>query len=163
LQSSKRILAVGCGNQFYGTDRLDFIKTEATTLVCDLEKGIPFPDETFDIVFSQSFLEHLTNVGFHLKECYRVLKKDGLIDITTDNSACARFYWKGMATHGGRYERLHPGDRHFGVFSKNHLKNHFEVAGFRNIQINYVKTDTIGKWLDYITFQKARIRVWAMR
>jgi predicted SAM-dependent methyltransferase len=163
LQSSTRIANLGCGSSMYGTDRLDFIKTDATTLVCDLEKGIPFPDETFDIVCSQSFLEHLTNVGFHLKECYRVLKKDGLVDVTTDNAACARFYWKGIATHGGRYERLHPGDHHYSVHTKQHLLNHFGVAGFRNIQINYVKTDTIGKWLDLVTFQKPRIRVWAMK
>jgi ubiquinone/menaquinone biosynthesis C-methylase UbiE len=147
----------------YGTDRVDFIKTPATTLVWDLERGIPFPDEIFDEVCSKSFLEHLPNIGFHLKECYRVLKKGGLIDLTTDNAGCQRYYWKGMATHDGRYEKLHPDDRHFSIFTKNHLRNHFEVAGFKDIQINYVKTDTIGKWLDYVTFQKPRIQVRATK
>jgi predicted SAM-dependent methyltransferase len=161
LQSSKRILNLGSGNSIYGSDRLDFIKTSSTTLVCDLEKGVPFPDEIFDEVYSKSFLEHLTNVGFHLKECYRVLKKDGVINVTTDNASCQRYYWFG--THTGRYEQLHHGDRHFSVFTKNHLKNHFEVAGFKDIQINYVKTDTLGKWLDYVTRQKPRINVKARK
>jgi predicted SAM-dependent methyltransferase len=115
------------------------------------------------MVYSQSFLEHLTNVGFHLKECYRVLKKDGLLDITTDNASCSRYYWPFIGTHVGRYESLHPGDRHFSIFTKNHLKNHFEVAGFRNIEISYIKTDTLGKWIDLFTRQKPRIRVWAMK
>jgi predicted SAM-dependent methyltransferase len=164
LQSSKRILALGCGNQIYGTDRLDFIKTEATTLVCDIENGIPYPNEVFDEVYSHLFLEHLANVGAHLKECYRVLKQGGVVDVTTDNAGCQRYYWHGIATHGGRYEKLHPkGDRHFSIFTKNHLLNHFEVAGFKDIQINYVKTDTLGKWLDYVTFQKPRIRVTATK
>ena len=158
-----RILNCGAGNSTYGTDRIDFAKTPTTTLVWDLEKGIPFPDETFDIVFSQSFLEHLTNVGFHLNECYRVLKKGGLIDIITDNAACVRFYWKGMATHDGRYEKLHPGDHHYSVHTKQHLLNHFKKAGFNNIHLSYVKTDTIGKWLDFIIFQKPRIRVTAYK
>jgi predicted SAM-dependent methyltransferase len=160
---SSRILNCGCGSSNYGTDRIDFLNTNTTTLVCNLEKGIPFPDETFDEVYSQSFLEHLTNVGFHLKECYRVLKVGGVIDITTDNAGCQRYYWRGIATHGGRYEKLHPGDRHFSIFTRNHLQNHFEVVGFRNIQINYVKTDTVGKWLDYVTFHKPRINVKAKK
>jgi predicted SAM-dependent methyltransferase len=164
LSSSKRIIQLGCGNSFYGTDRLDFLKTDATTLVYDIEKGIPFSDETFDEVYSKSFLEHLINVGFHLKECYRVLKQNGIISVTTDNAACARYYWKGIATHNGRYEKLHSeGDRHFSIFSKNHLLNHFKKAGFKEIKITYVTTDTIGKWIDLITRQKPRIKVEATK
>ena len=156
------IANLGCGNSTYGDVRIDFIKTPTTTLVYNLEQGIPFPDETFDMTYSTLFLEHLTNVGFHLKECYRVLKQDGVIDVTTDNAACQRYYWFG--THTGRYEKLHSkGDRHFSIFTKNHLKNHFEEAGFKDIQINYVKSDTLGKWLDYGTFQKPRISVRAKK
>jgi predicted SAM-dependent methyltransferase len=159
-----RIANLGCGYSDYGTDRVDFIKTPTTTLVCDLEKGIPFPDETFDIVYSHLFLEHLANVGFHLKECLRVLKKGGLVDVTTDNASCSRYYWPFIGTHQGRYEKLHPkGDRHFSIFTRHHLQNHFENAGFRNIQITYEKTDTLGKWIDLFTRQKPRIRVWAMK
>ena len=157
------ILNLGCGKSLYGSHRVDFIKTSATTEVYDLEQGIPYTDNFFDEVYSRNLLEHLSNVGFHLKECYRVLKKDGLVNITTDNAACTRYYWRGIATHNGRYEKLHYGDHHYSIFTLNHLFNHFEKAGFRNIRIQYVKTDTFGKWLDYITFQKPRIQVEAMK
>jgi predicted SAM-dependent methyltransferase len=156
-----RTLNLGCGSSTYGTDRVDFKKTSTTTSIWDLELGIPFDDGTFDEVYSRNLLEHLSNVGFHLTECYRVLKKGGVVDITTDNASCWRFYIFG--THTGRYEKLHPGDRHFSVFTMNHLFNHFEKAGFRNIHIHYVKTDTLGKWLDFVSFQKPRIRVEAMK
>jgi predicted SAM-dependent methyltransferase len=161
LQSSKRILNCGCGSSSYGTDRIDLFKTPTTTLVWDLENGIPFSDEIFDEVYSRIFIEHLINVGFHLQECYRVLKPNGIVDITTDNAECQRYYWFG--THTGNYEKQHPGDHHYSIFTKSHLKNHFEKAGFRDIQINYVKTDTLGKWLDYVTFQKQRIQVKARK
>jgi predicted SAM-dependent methyltransferase len=162
LQSSKRIINLGCGSSSYGTDRVDFIQTKSTTLVWNLEKGIPYPNEVFDEVYSHLFLEHLANVGSHLKECYRVLKQGGVIDVTTDNAACQRYYWFG--THTGRYEKLHPkGDRHYSIFTKNHLKNHFEVAGFKDIKIEYIKTNTLGKWLDLFTFQHPRIRVRASK
>jgi predicted SAM-dependent methyltransferase len=156
-----RTLNLGCGSSTYGTDRVDFKKTSTTTSIWDLELGIPFDDGTFNEVYSRNLLEHLSNVGFHLTECYRVLKKGGVVDITTDNASCWRFYIFG--THTGRYEKLHPGDRHFSVFTMNHLFNHFEKAGFRNIHIYYVKTDTLGKWLDFVSFQKPRIRVEAMK
>jgi predicted SAM-dependent methyltransferase len=106
-------------------------------------------------------LEHLSNVGFYLSECYRVLKLNGIIDVTTDNATCTRYYWFG--THTGKYEEKHPGDRHYSIFTMNHLFNHFEKVGFKNIRINYVKTDTIGKWLDLVTFQNPRIRVEAIK
>ena len=163
MSSGKRIANLGCCTDFYGTDRIDFQQTEATTKVWDLEKGIPFPDETFDEVYSTSFLEHLRNVGFHLEECYRVLKRNGVIDIGTDNASCSRYYLRGIATHNGRYEKLHPGDHHYSIFTRYHLLNHFEVAGFKNIKIEYVKTDTLGKYLDMITRQHPRIRVRAVK
>ena len=130
-------------------------------MVWDLEQGIPFPDETFDKVYSRNLLEHLRNVGFHLAECLRVLKKGGVVDITTDNAECWRYYVFG--THTGRYETKHPGDHHYSIFTMNHLFNHFEKVGFRKIRVKYVKTDTIGKWLDIITFQHPRIQVEALK
>lgn len=130
-------------------------------MIWDLEKGIPFLNETFDEVYSRIFIEHLTNVGFHLAECYRVLKPNGKVDITTDNALAYRYYLFG--THTGRYEKHHPGDHHYGIFTKSHLKNHFEKAGFNNIQIDYVETDTLGKWFDLFSLVKPRIRVRAKK
>lgn len=152
-----RSLNIGCGESSFCTDRIDIRKTSTTTLVCDVENGLPFPDNTFFLVYSKNNLEHLANVGFHLKECLRVLRPGGKICLRTDNASCWRFYVFG--THTGKYEKLHSGDHHFCIFTKSHLKNHFEQAGFRDINIFYVKTDTLGKWLDLFTFQHPRIRV----
>jgi len=156
-----RILNLGCGEDKYGTDRLDFKATSATTQVFNLEHGIPFGCNTFDIIYSRNLLEHLSNVGFHLDECFRVLKHQGSIIVITDNASCFRFY---LGTHTGRYERLHPGgDCHMSIFTKNHLKNHFTRAGFINLDIKYIATDTIAKWLDLFTLQNPRIKVRATK
>jgi predicted SAM-dependent methyltransferase len=152
-----RILNLGCGEDTYGTDRLDFRKTKATTLVHNIESGLPFLDNTFDIVYSKNLLEHLGNVSFHLQECYRVLKSGGIIDITTDNASCIWFYF---GTHTGRYEELHPGgDCHMSIFTKNHLKNHFNRSGFVDLKIGYVTSDTDAKWFYIFTLQHPRIKV----
>lgn len=155
------VLNLGCGNQTYGTHRVDIRPTPSTTHVFDIEKGIQFPNDFFDAVYSRNLLEHIRNVGFLLEECHRVLKKGGTIDITTDNAECTRFYLFG--THTGRYEKIHPGDKHYSIFTESHLNNHFEAAGFKNIQIECVKTDTSGRFIDMIVRQKPRLRVTATK
>ena len=50
---------------------------------CDARKGLPFEDSTVKYIFTSHFLEHLTRneADFLLKECYRVLKNEGVIRI----------------------------------------------------------------------------------
>lgn len=159
-----KILNLGCGNQTYGTYRVDILPTSTTTHVFDIEKSIQFPDNFFDEVYSKNLLEHLRNVGFHLEECYRVLKKGGKLILITDNVSCRRYYTFG--THEGRYEKQHkknPKDKHYAIFTKTHLQNHLEHAGFKNIKISFIGTDTIGRFLDKITKQFPRIQVEAIK
>lgn len=155
------ICNLGCGNQTFGSHRVDVNPTKTTTHVFDVEKRIQFPDGMFDMVYSKNLLEHLRNVGFHLDECYRVLKVGGKIMIITDNAQCLRYYWFG--THTGRYEAYsEPNDKHFCLFTESHLKNHFEKADFRNIEVKTVGTDTDGRFFDTLTanlFGKPRIEV----
>ncbi len=49
----------------------------------DLTKSIPFPDNTINNIYSSHFFEHLTynQSEILLKECFRVLKKGGIIRI----------------------------------------------------------------------------------
>jgi SAM-dependent methyltransferase len=110
--------------------------------------GIPFPDETFDEVYSKNNLEHLRNVGFHFDEIRRVLKPNGRLVLITDLAMCLRYYVLG--THTGRYETRHQGDRHYSIFTPNHLMNHLEAAGFKDRTWKYVETDTLGRFVDKI-------------
>lgn len=141
----KRILNLGSGNETYGTDRLDIHLTSATTHVADIEKGIPFPPDTFDEVYAKNILEHLRNVGFVLGEVERVLKKGGQLIIITDNAACLKYYG---GTHTGRYERLHEGDCHYSLFTMNHLENHVKATGLSLVETRYLDTNHPSRILD---------------
>ena len=74
------LLDVGCGD---GKHVRAFQQGLSATGIdkpnCDLEKdSIPFPDNTFDVVFCKSVLEHIKNDTHVKREIYRVLKRGGL-------------------------------------------------------------------------------------
>jgi hypothetical protein len=60
---SRRILNVGCGNDSYGTDRIDICKSKTTTKVADLEKQFPYKGSFFDEVLAKFIFEHMTNLA----------------------------------------------------------------------------------------------------
>ena len=55
--------------------------------VADLDEGIPFPSESFDVVHANQVIEHVRRTDVFLREIRRVLKPDGLACISTNNLA----------------------------------------------------------------------------
>ncbi len=52
---------------------------------CDLEQGIPFKDQSFDVIYAAELIEHLYDPDKFLEECRRILKKNGVVVISTPN------------------------------------------------------------------------------
>lgn len=67
----------------------------ALNLRCDVTQGLPFQNNEVDGVYSEHFIEHLSQtdgIGF-LRECRRILKPGGTIRIATpDLEVSARNY-----------------------------------------------------------------------
>jgi SAM-dependent methyltransferase len=53
----------------------------------DVSKGIPFNDEFFDVVWAEEVIEHLMDTDSFLAEANRVLKRNGVLIISTPNIA----------------------------------------------------------------------------
>ncbi len=53
--------------------------------VADLSKKIPFSDDEFDLIVANEIIEHLSSPDFFLRECRRMLSKDGLLMVGTPN------------------------------------------------------------------------------
>jgi SAM-dependent methyltransferase len=140
-----RTLNLGCGNDLYGTDRIDVVPTKATTLVHDLELGIPFPRETFDEVYSKNNLEHVRNVGLYFEEIGRVLKPEGKLVLITDNALS--LHWL-LGTHSGGYDKHGGKDRHYALFTMEHLKNHLESVGLQILEMRLIETDYFTRYFD---------------
>ena len=83
-----KLLNLGCGSR-YRKDwiNIDFVSTNKNIIVHNLLKGIPFKDNTFNVVYHSHLLEHFsrTEASDSIKECYRVLKPNGIIRVVTPN------------------------------------------------------------------------------
>lgn len=104
------ILDVGCGDastlfryfktvprEFYGVEGAPELQelakargVKATS--CDLNGRWPYPDEKFDVVFSNQVIEHVHNTRLFAVEAFRVLKPGGTAIITSEN-LCSLLNW----------------------------------------------------------------------
>ena len=78
------LLNLGCGRRFHQDwTNIDFNSTGPEIIAHNIEKGIPFGDESFDAVYHSHLLEHFTknSAPNFVRECYRVLKPNGIIRI----------------------------------------------------------------------------------
>lgn len=81
-------LHIGCGTVILKEwINLDISFCKSIDLINDVRQGLPFKDLVFQYVFAEHFLEHLTrDEGKNfLKECFRILKEDGILRLSTPN------------------------------------------------------------------------------
>ena len=75
-------LHLGCSRNYLdGFINIDFDDRVRKDMKCDLNKGIPFVDNSIEHINAWHILEHLDDVIFVMREIHRVLKPDGVADI----------------------------------------------------------------------------------
>ena len=132
INHHKKILNIGCGNETYGTDFVDKYPMRKDIKKCDLDREkLPYKNNTFDVVFSKNFFEHIKNQGQVLKEMVRVTKKGGKIVVITDNASF--LFWKKDVYPEGYGQE----DQHFSLFTPEHMANHFKTLNLKNIKVKY--------------------------
>lgn len=83
-------LQIGCGpfplEGWFNTDVLTNLH-KGSPIYMDAGKPFPMPDASFDYVYSEHLFEHLTypQATNMLKECYRILKPNGVLRMATPN------------------------------------------------------------------------------
>lgn len=112
MRPGMKLLETGCGRgeflkgfqrlglECHGLDR----SSESRTLLessgisiatCDVEnEALPYPDNSFDVLYNKSFLEHLREPDRFLHEARRVLKPGGLLlCLVPDWESCYKIYF----------------------------------------------------------------------
>ena len=138
LKKGMKMLEPGCGrgeflNNFkeMGLDVVGVdISPEATTYdnglevkLCDVENELlPFEDNTFDVIYSKSFIEHLYYPERYLIEAYRVLKPNGvLLTLVPD--------WE------SNYKTYFDDFTHRAPFTKISLIDAYKMYGFKEVDV----------------------------
>jgi predicted SAM-dependent methyltransferase len=79
-----RFLNLACGDHYVTSDlweNCDFAPKSKSVRQVDLLNGLPYENNTFDLVYCSHFIEHIprNEVLNFLRECIRVLKPNGMI------------------------------------------------------------------------------------
>ena len=130
----------------------------------DCNDPLPFPDNTFDLIFSSHFLEHLRHPIDHLKECLRILRPGGWCRANVPNARwLMERYLRGDTSLWKCVEELRsyrPGLHRRG-YDEDTLREHFKQAGLRAVRTNS-QGDTRVKQFTHRYFWTRRNRtIWA--
>jgi SAM-dependent methyltransferase len=121
-----KILSIGSGKieKKANVIRLDISKDTGADVVWDLNKSpYPFDNDEFDQIECFDVIEHLDNIPNVMQECYRILKNDGMVFITTPHFSSANSYID--PTH-----KFHLSIYSFDCFADDHKYNYYSNVKF---------------------------------
>jgi len=82
--SNLNYLNLGCGNKFHKKwVNMDMVSTSPYVRSHNLLKGLPFPNDQFDVIYHSQVLEHFPQekAPDFIRECFRVLKPHGIMRV----------------------------------------------------------------------------------
>ena len=81
-----KLLNLACGTRYHPAwVNVDLNSRGPGVIPCDLRQGLPFTDNSFDVVYHSHLLEHFSKAfaPVFLRDCFRVLKIGGIIRVVT--------------------------------------------------------------------------------
>jgi SAM-dependent methyltransferase len=99
------------------------VETQPGYHKCDIEKEhLPFVDNTFDVIFSKSTIEHIHNPDHLFNELYRVLKPGGKVILMTPD-------WE------TNYKEFYIDYSHVTPYTRKSLREALLIFGFKNVNV----------------------------
>ena len=142
-------LDVGCGKRKQSNALgLDIAKLDGVNIVCNLEDGLPFKDNSIDRIYTSHFLEHIKNLVLMMEEIYRVCKPGAIVEIIVP-------YWKTSLAFQDPTHKCFFTEETFNYFTKDPKRKcpRYSDYGFKcdfNIKKNELSYNRMFAWLKYI-------------
>jgi len=149
----KIILDLGCGRKKYDKAiGLDKAKLPEVDVICDLNKGIPFKDDSVDQIYTYHFLEHCDDLVFLMEEIWRVSKPNAKITIIVP-------YWTSIGAFQDPTHKRFFTERTFDYFTKEPKRKRlfYSDYGFRcDFKILKIKPKyaPFFSWLKFLPFKR---------
>lgn len=89
LPDTDLLVNFGCGPfPLPGWINVDIARWPGVEIIWDLRHGLPFPDESCAAMFGEHVIEHMPKEDAEklLRECHRVLQKDGVLRLSTPDA-----------------------------------------------------------------------------
>ncbi len=127
--------------EFYSIDYVQGSEASKNFRLCNLNhEAIPFESNYFDVVVAGEVIEHIERPFEFIKECYRVLKNDGILLLSTPTP---HYYIEILKDVFGI--RTLDDKEHLNLFSKAHLMAYATSQGFELVDYKRYKF-----WIPYI-------------
>jgi len=164
------LLDLGCGDgsrlfryfnkppkEFYGVEGAPELKAKAEVrgiIVSsyDLNGRWPYPDNKFDVVFSNQVIEHLHNCRLFATEAFRVLKPGGTAIIATEN-LCSLLNWLALTLGYTPFSLMQTCGRYLGnPLGLHYMKPHVE----NSVPMDHPAFSGIGGHVRVLTVRQAK-------
>lgn len=160
VTSQRAILDVPCGEGAFSKRMLDrgadvfsadcenIIRIpHAQFSIVDMDGRLPYGDATFDAVICIDGIEHIERPFDFIRECQRIIRKGGVLIVSTPNLTALRSRWRYLLTgfHQGEKSPLDEANQtplhHRSLVSFPELRYRLHVNGFRvaDVRTNRVK------------------------
>jgi 2-polyprenyl-3-methyl-5-hydroxy-6-metoxy-1,4-benzoquinol methylase len=142
--------ALGAGLEVHSADCENIIKFPHDKFsIADMNRALPFPDAMFDAVICIDGIEHIERPFDFIKECRRILRKGGVLIVSTPNLSALRSRWRYLFTgfHQGEKTPLDESHRtplhHLSLVSFPELRyrlhaNKFRISAARTNRIKLI-------------------------
>lgn len=141
-QKEYDILNLGCSyNHIKDAWNIDIDPECKPDQIVDLEKPLPFKDEQFEEIVSDQAFEHLINIKQLIRECRRILKPNGRIEITVPYHGTLKNLLIALLYFDFHYD---PVRDHIRFFTKNSLSSLIRYGG--GFTIKHIKYNGRIKW-----------------
>ena len=105
----------------YARDLMACCESKTIHLIQGNALVLPIKDDTFDVVVATAIIEHVSEPIQLIREAFRVLRKNGILIITTPHP-----FWEGIATYIGHLKK----DEHHELITLSKLISLFNTVGF---------------------------------